>query len=212
MAFIVDSLIRYDIEEDIIDGLACSGAHLDSLTDEEKFKLGDSRSWTAETVVCTLGSNTLDKLIFRRTKETTDDDIIHAFILDLRRAAIFLRERFPTKNIVLAPLTPRKVKGVFTERLGRNIHHQLISEARQYGTLFRLNDPKLTYAYHVGVFEQEGSPRRGVYGQDDTHFNKHGQYLNRLVYQAYTSFKPAAGSYVHDLPSQAYGGSVRFFR
>ena len=70
----------------------------------------------------------------------------------------------------MAPLTPRKVRNVFTERLGRNIHHEIIQEAKKYGSLFRLEDPHLTYSYHIGVFEEEGSPRQGVFGQDWTHF------------------------------------------
>ena len=200
------------MEENFIEGCACSGADLKSLTDEEKFNLGDSKTWTAETICCTVGSNTLDSLVYKRTKETTDEWIMDAFILELRMAAIFLREKFPKKNILLAPLTPRKVRDVFTERLGRNIHHIIIKEAQDYGSLLRLKDNKLTYAYHVGVFEQDGSPRRGVFGQDETHLNRHGQYLNRLIYQAYTNFKPTKGNYVHDLPSQAYGGTVRFYR
>ena len=105
----------------------------------------------------------MDKLVYRRTRETTDDDIIQHFIQDLRRVAIFLRQRFPTKNIVLAALTPRKVRDVFTERLGRNIHHEIITQAHKYGSLFRLNDPQLTYSYHIGVFEEQGSPRKGVF-------------------------------------------------
>ena len=210
MTFITDSLIRYDIEEDIIDGLASSGAHLDTLTDQTRFKFGDSRSWICDTVVCTLGSNTLDKLIYRRTKFQTDEDIVQRFVQDLRRAAIFLRERFPYKNIVMAPLTPRKVREVFTERIGRNIHHAITQEATQWGSLFRLDDPHLTYSFHTGVFEEEGRPKPGVYGQDGTHFNCNGQFLNRLIYQAYSSFDPRKGSYVHNLPSSAYGGSVQF--